>query len=969
LAQGVLALLCTVAPAVAGTVHGVAGPFQLDLTITPDPPAVGANAVAVTVRGSDGKPVEKAAVTVTAAMTTMNMGATPFSAVPAETPGDYRAKVDLSMAGSWALDVRVAAGGREGRTSFGLTTGQALHQTSAAGTRAVWLWLAVMLLAPVLVLLIPARVLSHDQRTTLAGVVVLVAAVFLARAVIHAYKKPGQMTVIEAQAMDMSAMKPPTGLVPVVVEAARLEAFQGGVTYNGSVVPLNQQDVYPRVTGLIVDMPVYPGDHVKTGQVVARLDSRELGSRQNEAVLAHLAAQDAAGAARQEARGAQSAVDQAEADYTMAQRRIEQMNAERSSAQAMVRKSRSELVSAQAKVKEAQSSVEAARATQRSRAAMTDENRSMVKGAQADQTTGGAMTTEAKAMLNAAEREVAEADNMAAAAQAGLERAQADSNAMQAELPQAEADVRDMQADLTLENQQLDRMTTLLKQGAVSQEEYDKEKAVHDQAAAKVAKAEAMVTGTRRKITSAAAMARQAGLELAAAGERRAKADAMLGAARAKVAQAESEVTSRGAMVGQRETGVRRGQAEEDEAASMVAMRQADVETMQADVESARAAIDQAQQDVTKAEAGIAEMRAERDRASGMIREKRAMADATGQRASESARRAEQARAAAFTAGTIAGYTEIRATLDGVVTERVTSPATLVQPGTLLMRVAQIDQVRLQANVAEEDAAQIHVGAPVEAVGRKTPGRHDTTLVSAVFPAANPGSRTQLVEAIIDNRDGAYLPGDFVSLRLATGDATSSVLSVPSRAIVQTVVTGGAVNAVNQAAVWLVDAASGDTAHRVSVGIGRTNADRAEVLSGLKAGDRVIVSGFDNLHDGDRVRVTENADESTAAAPTSLGGRDRTPHGEAARAAATDASVPPPALRGAPSPTERAAPRPSAAHAAATPPPAAPATAAPAKASPSALAKQLWTCIMHPEVISDHPGKCPKCGMDLVPKK
>jgi hypothetical protein len=29
----------------------------------------------------------------------------------------------------------------------------------------------------------------------------------------------------------------------------------------------------------------------------------------------------------------------------------------------------------------------------------------------------------------------------------------------------------------------------------------------------------------------------------------------------------------------------------------------------------------------------------------------------------------------------------------------------------------------------------------------------------------------------------------------------------------------------------------------------------------------------------------------------------------------------------------------------------------------------LYTCPMHPEVVSDRPGKCPKCGMTLVPKK
>ena len=36
--------------------------------------------------------------------------------------------------------------------------------------------------------------------------------------------------------------------------------------------------------------------------------------------------------------------------------------------------------------------------------------------------------------------------------------------------------------------------------------------------------------------------------------------------------------------------------------------------------------------------------------------------------------------------------------------------------------------------------------------------------------------------------------------------------------------------------------------------------------------------------------------------------------------------------------------------------------------APAATAK-LYTCTMHPEVVTNQPGKCPKCGMDLVEKK
>ena len=39
------------------------------------------------------------------------------------------------------------------------------------------------------------------------------------------------------------------------------------------------------------------------------------------------------------------------------------------------------------------------------------------------------------------------------------------------------------------------------------------------------------------------------------------------------------------------------------------------------------------------------------------------------------------------------------------------------------------------------------------------------------------------------------------------------------------------------------------------------------------------------------------------------------------------------------------------------------------KTSDSTAAKYVYTCPMHPEVITDKPGKCPKCGMTLVKKK
>jgi hypothetical protein len=43
--------------------------------------------------------------------------------------------------------------------------------------------------------------------------------------------------------------------------------------------------------------------------------------------------------------------------------------------------------------------------------------------------------------------------------------------------------------------------------------------------------------------------------------------------------------------------------------------------------------------------------------------------------------------------------------------------------------------------------------------------------------------------------------------------------------------------------------------------------------------------------------------------------------------------------------------------------------AGPSAEKPGKAAGVLYTCPMHPEVISDKPGRCPECGMKLVPKE
>jgi HlyD family secretion protein len=93
-------------------------------------------------------------------------------------------------------------------------------------------------------------------------------------------------------AMDMDGRATSgTAAFPVVTAPAERGPIAGTVTYTGSVVAFNEEDIYPRVTGRIVEIPVYPGDAVHPGQVLARLDSVELSSRVREAEAGVSAAQ------------------------------------------------------------------------------------------------------------------------------------------------------------------------------------------------------------------------------------------------------------------------------------------------------------------------------------------------------------------------------------------------------------------------------------------------------------------------------------------------------------------------------------------------------------------------------------------------------------------------------------------------------------------------------------------------------
>jgi multidrug efflux pump subunit AcrA (membrane-fusion protein) len=193
---------------------------------------------------------------------------------------------------------------------------------------------------------------------------------------------------------------------------------------------------------------------------------------------------------------------------------------------------------------------------------------------------------------------------------------------------------------------------------------------------------------------------------------------------------------------------------------------------------------------------------------SARIKVSDAIANVTMLHEQEASQRAQAQRAAdaARADAVMLDYTRVIAPSDGVVLKRLVDPGTAVAAGTTIARVAVLDRLRAQANIAQEDLPLIAIGTPID-VRLNGSSRILHGRVTSIVPVADTATHTAGVEAILENPGYAIVPGGYIRVTLHGRARIPSVgLRVPSAALI-----GGGKNGT---AVWrIVDG----SAHRVSV--------------------------------------------------------------------------------------------------------------------------------------------------------
>ena len=184
-------------------------------------------------------------------------------------------------------------------------------------------------------------------------------------------------------------------------------------------------------------------------------------------------------------------------------------------------------------------------------------------------------------------------------------------------------------------------------------------------------------------------------------------------------------------------------------------------------------------------------------------------------------------------------YLKITAPFDGVVTERMVHPGALVGPGAdpVLLVIQQISRLRLVVAVPEESVGAIARGASVAFRVPAYPERTYSGKVSRVAHAIDQKSRTMPVELDVVNRDGSLSPGMYPTVKWPVRRTRPSLM-VPKTAVVMTTERTFVIRDKMGRAEW------------VNVKKGEAEGDLIEVMGELKAGDRVLRRGTDEVREG-----------------------------------------------------------------------------------------------------------------------
>lgn len=196
------------------------------------------------------------------------------------------------------------------------------------------------------------------------------------------------------------------------------------------------------------------------------------------------------------------------------------------------------------------------------------------------------------------------------------------------------------------------------------------------------------------------------------------------------------------------------------------------------------------------------------------------------------------------------GYTEIRAPLSGVVSERHVNAGDNVSPGNPLFAVVDPTSLRLEGQVPVTAVAALKVGTPVPFAIDGYGDRQFEGRIIRINPAVDPATRQVRITVSVPNHAGNLVAGVFAQGRVAA--ESHKGLVVPASAIDRRGLRP-TVTKLDRGVARRVE---------VALGIEDPTVDRVEVTTGLAVGDTVIIGAARGIQPGTKVRASAAAERT-----------------------------------------------------------------------------------------------------------
>ena len=200
---------------------------------------------------------------------------------------------------------------------------------------------------------------------------------------------------------------------------------------------------------------------------------------------------------------------------------------------------------------------------------------------------------------------------------------------------------------------------------------------------------------------------------------------------------------------------------------------------------------------------------------------------------------------------------EVRAPFDGVAISKDAQPGEMISPvsagggftRTGVATIVDMTSLEIEVDVNESYINRVHAGMPVDAVLDAYPDWRIPAHVIATIPSADRQKATVKVRIAFEALDPRILPDMGVKVSFLNERPANQAAAARPRLLVP------------KAAIRSADGRSivfvmhDDRVERRAVSVGTTTGEQTEVLSGINAGDRVVVDGPQTLKDGDKVKV------------------------------------------------------------------------------------------------------------------